>query len=113
MAPVQGPAPLKVGHVDDVQELRKAQPKKVPERYIRDVAERPTPATIPTSMTMTMTIPVVDILKLAQGNTDESLREMAKLAASCEEWGFFQVILSLLCKKHFNGSNSLFRSYKL
>eukprot|EP00268_Persea_americana_P004092 TRINITY_DN11295_c2_g1_i2.p1 TRINITY_DN11295_c2_g1~~TRINITY_DN11295_c2_g1_i2.p1 ORF type:complete len:375 (+),score=97.21 TRINITY_DN11295_c2_g1_i2:33-1157(+) len=90
MAPVQGHAPPKVGHIDDVQELRKAQPMKIPERYIRDVPEKSTLATIPTSMTMT--IPVIDMWKLAQGNTDESMQEMAKLAAACEEWGFFQVV---------------------
>lgn len=104
MAPVQGHAPPKVGHIDDVQELRKAQPMKIPERYIRDVPERSTLATIPTSMTMT--IPVIDMWKLAQGNTDESMQEMAKLAAACEEWGFFQVKTFVI--EHLNDAKFLF-----
>ncbi|KAJ8623171.1 hypothetical protein MRB53_031700 [Persea americana] len=57
MAPVLSSAPtIKVGHIDDVQELTKTRPTSVPE------------------------------------SEDQSWGEMVKLAAACEEWGFFQVV---------------------
>lgn len=91
MAPAPSPAPaIKVGHIDDVQELRKTRPMSIPERYVRDAGERPIPTTIPTPMN----IPVIDLSKLAQGNEEQG--EMAKLADACEEWGFFQVIINSL-----------------
>lgn len=90
MAPIPCSVPphIKVGHIDDVQELRRTQPMTVPERYVRDVAERPTPDTILT----TMSIPIVDMSKLVQDGNDQSQQEMAKLVVACEEWGFFQVV---------------------
>lgn len=93
MAPVLSSAPtIKVGHIDDVQELTKTRPTSVPERYVRDATERPVLATIPTSMN----IPIIDMSKLAHGSEDQSWGEMVKLAAACEEWGFFQVMLDFL-----------------
>ncbi|RZC52483.1 hypothetical protein C5167_020907 [Papaver somniferum] len=85
MAPVPISS-INVGHIQDVQELRKFQPKTIPKRYVRDVAERPTLANTPTSVPMQ--IPVIDLSKLDENNTEE----LPKLAASCEEWGFFQVV---------------------
>ncbi|KAK6913795.1 Non-hem dioxygenase N-terminal domain [Dillenia turbinata] len=84
MAPVPI-SPIKVGHIDDVQELRKAKTMAIPARFVRNMAERPTMgSTIPSSMD----IPVIDMSNLLKGSRNEVL----KLAASCEEWGFFQVI---------------------
>ncbi|XP_077239922.1 protein LATERAL BRANCHING OXIDOREDUCTASE 1-like [Tasmannia lanceolata] len=83
-APRSASPTVKVGHVHDVQELRKARPTNIPDRYVRDMAERPTLASIPTSMN----IPVIDMSELKQ----QSQEELAKLALACEEWGFFQVI---------------------
>ncbi|XP_058077146.1 protein SRG1 [Magnolia sinica] len=88
MAPVPCLATPTFTHLDDVQELRKAQPTMVPDRYVRDMGERPTLATGPTSMQ----IPVIDMWKLAHGTQEQSQREISKLAAACEEWGFFQVV---------------------
>ncbi|KAL5701139.1 Protein LATERAL BRANCHING OXIDOREDUCTASE 1 [Ranunculus cassubicifolius] len=79
-------APVKVGHIDDVQELRKARPTTIPERFVRDMAERPS------SATPSMHIPVIDLSKLVDGDIDDFHSELSKLAISCEEWGFFQVI---------------------
>lgn len=90
MAPVACSAPLatKVGHVDDVQELRRAKPTTVPQRYIRDSNERPIPMyKLPASMQ----IPVIDLSKIAHNNESLSQHEIAKLSAACREWGFFQV----------------------
>ncbi|KAK6930130.1 Non-hem dioxygenase N-terminal domain [Dillenia turbinata] len=84
MAPVPI-SPIKVGHIDDVQELRKAKTMAIPARFVRDMTERPTmDSAIPSSVV----IPVIDMSNLLKGNRDEVLN----LAASCEEWGFFQVI---------------------
>ncbi|OVA15010.1 Oxoglutarate/iron-dependent dioxygenase [Macleaya cordata] len=88
------PAPIssiKVGHIEDVQELRKVQPRRIPQRYVRDVTERPT--TVANSTSSSMQVPLIDFSKLINiTNTDQSQRELSKLAAACEEWGFFQVI---------------------
>uniref|UniRef100_A0A5B7AEQ9 Fe2OG dioxygenase domain-containing protein n=1 Tax=Davidia involucrata TaxID=16924 RepID=A0A5B7AEQ9_DAVIN len=89
MAPVPI-SPIKVGHIDDVQELRKAKSMAIPERFVRDMAERPTLATVPKSSSYN--IPVIDFSKLLKGSKDEFHSEILKLSTSCEEWGFFQVI---------------------
>ncbi|KAF6171665.1 hypothetical protein GIB67_042180 [Kingdonia uniflora] len=89
MAPVSI-SPIKVGHIDDVQELRKARPTTVPPRYVRDISERPTT----TTTTSSMHIPTIDLSKFSGENINsyQFNRELSKLAASCKEWGFFQVI---------------------
>lgn len=90
------PVPLsttKVGQIDDVQELRKGKPTTIPERFVRDMTERPSLATALSSPT---DIPIIDFSKLVKGNRDEILQ----LATACEEWGFFQVhILHIYLKK--------------
>jgi hypothetical protein len=84
MAPVPD-FPIKVGHIDDVQELRKGKPSTIPERFVRDVAERPA---LSTALSSSPTdIPIVDFSKLVKGSKDEVLQ----LANACEKWGFFQV----------------------
>lgn len=85
MAPVPI-SPISVGHIDDVQELRKFKPNTIPERFIRDIQERPTP-TPATALISSSDIPTIDLFKLLKGNGDEILQ----LASACEEWGFFQV----------------------
>lgn len=87
MAPVPL-SPIKVGHIDDVQELRKAMPTTVPERFVRDITDRPTLAPTPSSPN---DIPVVDFSKLIKGNKEEFHGEIVQLATACEKWGFFQV----------------------
>ncbi|XP_050220482.1 protein SRG1 [Mercurialis annua] len=90
------PSPLMVGQIDDVQELTKSKPTKIPHRFVRDKTERPilnTPLSSPDS------IPVIDFSKLLKGNKYEILQ----LEKACQEWGFFQVVkhgidLSLLEK---------------
>ncbi|KAK1436012.1 hypothetical protein QVD17_01787 [Tagetes erecta] len=89
MAPVLN-LPLNVGQIDDVQELKKARKTKIPNRFVRDVAERPMLATTPSPLSSS--IPVIDLKKLMRGNKEEFHLEILKLSASCEEWGFFQVI---------------------
>ncbi|KAK6930131.1 Non-hem dioxygenase N-terminal domain [Dillenia turbinata] len=84
MAPVPI-SPIKVGHINDVQDLRKAKTMAIPARFVRDMTERPTmDSAIPSSVE----IPVIDMSNLLKGNRNEVLN----LGASCEEWGFFQVI---------------------
>ncbi|CAK7333135.1 unnamed protein product [Dovyalis caffra] len=82
-------SPINVGHIDDVQELRKAKPTTIPERFVRDNTERPT---LGTASPVPDTIPIIDFSRLAKGNKDEYKSEMLQLARACEEWGFFQVI---------------------
>ncbi|KAJ0093655.1 hypothetical protein Patl1_25101 [Pistacia atlantica] len=81
--------PVKVGHIDDVQELRKAKPTTIPERFVRDLTERPTMATALSSAT---DIPNINFSKLIKGNPDEFHSEILNLTTACEQWGFFQVI---------------------
>lgn len=88
MAPALIPA-ISVGHIDDVQELRKTKPSHIPQRFVRDRTERPRLSTInPPSC---KNIPVIDLSKLQKGNKDEFQAELLQLSASCEDWGFFQV----------------------
>ncbi|KAL3505758.1 hypothetical protein ACH5RR_031140 [Cinchona calisaya] len=83
-------SPISVGHIDDVQELRKTKPTCIPRRFVRDRIERPRFSMInPSSCT---NIPVIDLSKLLKGNKDEFQAELLHLSASCEDWGFFQVI---------------------
>ncbi|KAK1291349.1 S-norcoclaurine synthase 1 [Acorus calamus] len=79
---------IKVGHIDDIQELRRARPMMVPERYIRDNTERPTRSRLPNSLQ----IPIIDMSKMIRENDVQFHHELEKLATACEEWGFFQVI---------------------
>ncbi|GMY27695.1 protein SRG1 [Fagus crenata] len=88
MAPVPL-SPIKVGHIEDVQELRKVKPTTIPERFVRDMTERPTLAT---DLSSPSDIPIIDFSKLIKGDKDEVHSEIMKLATACEEWGFFQVI---------------------
>ncbi|PWA65801.1 2-oxoglutarate (2OG) and Fe(II)-dependent oxygenase superfamily protein [Artemisia annua] len=89
MAPVLE-FPLNVGQIDDVQELKKSQKTKIPNRFVRDLSERPM---LPiTALPFSSSIPVIDLAKLMKGNKEEFHYEILKLSASCEEWGFFQVI---------------------
>ncbi|KAL1832547.1 hypothetical protein ACET3Z_002198 [Daucus carota] len=81
--------PVKVGHIDDVQELRKAKQSNVPQRFVRDMAERPALAT---AVTHPSDIPVIDLSNLVKGGKARFQAEILKLTAACEEWGFFQVI---------------------
>ncbi|PHU30678.1 hypothetical protein BC332_02771 [Capsicum chinense] len=86
MAPVPS-FPVKVGHIDDVQELKKNKPTSIPERFVRDMIERPKLGTVTTPSSCNLNIPVVDLSKIMN-----SQDEIMKLSTSCEEWGFFQVI---------------------
>ncbi|KZV24390.1 hypothetical protein F511_17581 [Dorcoceras hygrometricum] len=81
---------IKVGHIYDVQELRKTTISRIPERFIRDSTERPDFDKAIASTNNN--IPVVDFSKLCKGNRDELCGELLKIKYSCEEWGFFQVI---------------------
>ncbi|KAL4592908.1 hypothetical protein LXL04_005915 [Taraxacum kok-saghyz] len=89
MAPVLK-FPINVGRIDDVQELKKSRKNNIPNRFVRDIAERPALAT--SHSPMSTSIPVIDLSKLMKGNKEEFHFEILKLSASCEEWGFFQVI---------------------
>ncbi|KAE8668040.1 Detected protein of confused Function [Hibiscus syriacus] len=60
MAPVPS-FPINVGHIDDVQELRKTKPTQIPRRFVRDNSERPKLATIVPSPN---DIPIIDLSKL-------------------------------------------------
>lgn len=92
MAPARIP-PIKVGHIDDVQELRKSKPSLIPERFVREMTDRPSPATVLPLSSSSIHIPVIDLSKLLwSSSSDEFQRELRKLAESCEDWGFFQVI---------------------
>ncbi|KAE8736056.1 putative pentatricopeptide repeat-containing protein [Hibiscus syriacus] len=88
MAPVSS-FPIKVGHIDDVQELNKAKQTTVPERFVQDMADRPK---LTANLSSSTDIPIIDLSKLMKGDTDEHFSEVMKLKTACEEWGFFQVL---------------------
>lgn len=83
--------PVSVGHIDDVQELRKNKPTFIPERFLRKNTETPTFSIVNTPSSCNE-IPIIDVSKLQNGSKDEFLNEVFKLSVSCKDWGFFQVI---------------------
>ncbi|CAH9137186.1 unnamed protein product [Cuscuta epithymum] len=88
--------PIKVGHIDDVQELRMTNPSYIPERFIRDATERPELSITDdhSSSSCDLKIPAIDLSKLIneEKSSPEFQSEMMKLTVACQEWGFFQVI---------------------
>jgi hypothetical protein len=93
MAPVPISS-INIGHIDDVQELRRIKPKTVPQRFVRDMTQRPT---LQTSLSLPNThMPVIDFSKLSKGTKEEILNELCKLSTACEEWGFFQVKMLII-----------------
>lgn len=92
--------PIKVGHIDDVQELRMKKPTKIPQRFVREKIERPKLDT--TTLLDHMSsydIPIINYSKLSDGNKVEILH----LAKACEEWGFFQVKITIMLFDIVNG----------
>jgi hypothetical protein len=77
-------AEIKIGQVDDVQELHRTAQGTVPDRYIRDGGDRPGGENV----CALAHIPVIDVGELRRGD------ELDKLRLACEEWGFFQVIIN-------------------
>ena len=75
--------------IHDVQEVRKVKPTIVPDRYVRDIHERPEVSL--SSYSPPGDIPVIDLSKIINGDYHEFCPEIHRLASSCEEWGFFQV----------------------
>ncbi|KAF8762500.1 hypothetical protein HU200_009470 [Digitaria exilis] len=75
-------AEIKIGQVDDVQELHRTGLDTVPDRYIRDGNDRPGCGNV----CDLAHIPVIDAGELPGGD------ELNKLRLACEEWGFFQVV---------------------
>ncbi|MED6138688.1 hypothetical protein PIB30_076800 [Stylosanthes scabra] len=98
MAPVPIISPFNVGHIDDVIELRKTKPGTIPQRFVRDITERPTITTPPPNKSLIITnhhhMPIIDFSKLSKHNTHDEifLHELLNLATACENWGFFQVV---------------------
>lgn len=93
MAPVlcgESPAAVRIGHVEDIQELRRVSPAFVPERYVRAPEERPA-AVAAAAVVGPGDVPVIDMSKL--GSKWHAADELQKLAAACKEWGFFQVYI--------------------
>ncbi|EES04177.1 hypothetical protein BDA96_03G450100 [Sorghum bicolor] len=74
---------IKIGQVDDVQELHRTGLTTVPDRYIRDGDDRPDGDNV----CALAHIPVIDVGDLPRGDD-----ELDKLRLACEEWGFFQVV---------------------
>lgn len=81
---------IRVGKIEDVQELIKSKPNKVPERFIRESNER-----VSLKTHHHHHIPVIDLSKLSNKphTHDDFLFEILKLSQACEDWGFFQVNL--------------------
>ncbi|XVF08126.1 hypothetical protein REPUB_Repub06bG0198900 [Reevesia pubescens] len=78
--------------VPNVQELVREDPLQVPQRYIRDLEDRPKG----TDMShLSSLIPVIDLSLLLMGNEEE----LNKLDMACQQWGFFQVVNHGVAKK--------------
>ncbi|CAH9075529.1 unnamed protein product [Cuscuta epithymum] len=91
-APLLSRGPVKIGHIDDVQEVRKKHSSSIPERFVKDLTERP--ILTPSSCDDHLKIPVVDLHKLLtlDENSPQFLAEISNLSLACEQWGFFQLI---------------------
>lgn len=72
--------------VPSVQEIVRNDAQNIPERYIRNIEDRPESSDI---CPISDDIPIVDLTLLSEGDEDER----KKLDAACQKWGFFQVIL--------------------
>ncbi|XVF55246.1 hypothetical protein PTKIN_Ptkin06aG0021800 [Pterospermum kingtungense] len=71
--------------VPNVQELVRKDPLQVPQRYVRDLENRPKD----TDMShLSSLVPVIDLSLLLMGNEEE----LNKLDFACQKWGFFQVV---------------------
>lgn len=68
--------------VDNVQEMVRRDPSCVPERYIRNVEDRPNDGEL---SLLSSEIPVIDLSALNSGHEDELIR----LDLACKDWGFF------------------------
>uniref|UniRef100_A0A0C9S4L6 TSA: Wollemia nobilis Ref_Wollemi_Transcript_13857_1326 transcribed RNA sequence n=1 Tax=Wollemia nobilis TaxID=56998 RepID=A0A0C9S4L6_9CONI len=78
-----------------VQELAAKDPHALPQRYIRSHDERPPSLTTATTTdTYSSTVPTIDMVPLLSQDAGHPCRQQAidKLAISCQEWGFFQVV---------------------
>lgn len=71
--------------VPSVQEIVRNDAHNIPERYIKNLEDRPKTHDI---RCISDEIPIIDLSLLAIGNEDER----HKLDAACQEWGFFQVM---------------------
>ncbi|MBA0872539.1 hypothetical protein Goshw_015801 [Gossypium schwendimanii] len=71
--------------VPNVQELVRKDPLQVPQRYVREVEDRPKDTD---TSYLSSVIPVIDLSLLFMGNNEE----LTKLDRACLEWGFFQVV---------------------
>lgn len=83
------PGEVKIGHVDDIQELRRVQPSVVPRRYVREDDEQP----VRSRVCMSLEVPIVDMEKLDEDHHDD---ELVRLTVACQDWGFFQASINYL-----------------
>ena len=85
MAPVLITEKRSIGKIDidDVQEVGKRQTTRIPNRFVRDIHERP--LIIPDHDSSHHQIPIIDISKIS------SRAQLLQLSAACQDWGFFQV----------------------
>jgi hypothetical protein len=98
-------AEIKIGQVDDVQELHRTCLTTVPERYVRDGDDRPVGAKVADHHDQ---IPVIDVGELLPRGG-----ELDKLRIACEEWGFFQVHRSPYRFAYFLKKIKRERTYRL
>ncbi|KAL8552005.1 hypothetical protein ACS0TY_000893 [Phlomoides rotata] len=71
--------------VPSVQEIVRNDDKNIPERYVKNVEDRPKRGDI---SFISEDIPIIDLSLLVKGDEEER----KKLDAACQEWGFFQII---------------------
>ncbi|KAE8692447.1 putative disease resistance protein [Hibiscus syriacus] len=69
--------------VPNVQELMREDPSQVPQRYVRDLKDRPKDTDL---SHLSSLIPLIDFSLLLLGNEEE----LNKLDLACQDWGFFQ-----------------------
>ncbi|CAA2997660.1 SRG1-like [Olea europaea subsp. europaea] len=71
--------------VPSVQEIVRNDAHNVPERYIKNVEDRPLSSE---KCSVSLDIPIIDLSLLTNGDEDE----LRKLDFACKDWGFFQII---------------------
>lgn len=78
-----------VEEINEVVEMVRKDPSRIPERYIRSEEDR---AKDVEKHAYSAEIPILDLSLLSNGDKEEH----KKLDEACKDWGFFQVMMFLV-----------------
>ncbi|KAH7656796.1 Leucocyanidin oxygenase protein [Dioscorea alata] len=90
-----------------VQSLSESGDRAIPERFIKPPSERVTAHQGPEK---TMSIPIIDIGGIANGNKFDE-ETMRALSNACKEWGFFQLVNHGMNKEIIEKAKEVWREF--